>query len=154
MKNSLSVFSIIITAAILLPAAVQAGSGLEKGQGKALGYKHKERVALYYERLAVGRALIEVQAGNWPTIMPYYAEDIEYHDPIVDIFNKADMTEFLARLFTSSSNLITIVEDETCVNGVYMASWTMTGNFDTVPYTAKGMSTRRSPASVRSATTG
>lgn len=145
MKNTMSLSSIVLSACVLLPAAVEARDGWKNGKGaekgKALGLAYQQKVDLYYERLEVGRALIEVQAGNWPTIMPYYTDGIEYHDPIVDIYGKADMTEFLARLFTSSSNLVTTVEDEVCVNGVYMASWTMTGNFDTVPYTAKGMST-------------
>lgn len=50
------------------------------------------------------------------------------------------MTGFLARLFASAPNLVTIVEDETCIDGIHTAAWTMDGDFDGVPYTAKGMS--------------
>ena len=92
------------------------------------------------ERLAIGRALIEVQASNWPSILPYYTYDIEYHDPIMDINGIEVMAEFLARLFTSTPDLVTTVEDETCINGIYSASWTMVGYFNGVPYEAKGMS--------------
>lgn len=91
-------------------------------------------------RKAIGRELIEVQAQNWPNIIPYYTEDIEYHDPIVNIDGIDAMGQFLARLFSSTPNLVTTIEDEICINGIYTASWEMTGNFGAVPYTAKGMS--------------
>ena len=95
---------------------------------------------LYRERLEVGRALIEVQSANWPSVLPYYTEDIEYHDPIVDIYGIEDMTEFLGRLFGSSPDLVTTIEDETLIGGVYTATWTMVGQFSDVPYSAKGIS--------------
>jgi hypothetical protein len=50
------------------------------------------------------------------------------------------MSEFLARLFASSPELVTTVEEETCINGIYTATWTMVGSFDGVPYSANGMS--------------
>jgi hypothetical protein len=50
------------------------------------------------------------------------------------------MAMFLGRLFANSTGLITTIEDELCVNGVYMATWTMAGDFNGVPYTAPGMS--------------
>lgn len=37
------------------------------------------------EREAVGRALIEVQSENWPSVPSYYTPDIDCHDPIVTI---------------------------------------------------------------------
>jgi hypothetical protein len=92
------------------------------------------------ERMAVGRALVEVQSTNWPSVLPYYTVDIEYHDPIVTIHGLDLMSEFLARLFASSPELVTTIEDETCINGIYAATWTMIGAFDGVPYSAKGMS--------------
>jgi len=95
---------------------------------------------LYRERLEVGRALIEVQSADWPSVVPYYTEDIEYHDPIVDIYGIGMMTEFLGRLFGSSPDLVTTIEDETLVDGVYSAAWTMVGQFSGVPYSAKGIS--------------
>ena len=48
--------------------------------------------------------------------------------------------QFLGRLFANSPDLITTVEDETLVDGVYTATWTMAGQFNGVPYSAKGMS--------------
>jgi len=101
------------------------------------------------ERLKVGRALIEVTLGNLDSIIPYYTDDIEYHDPIVDVYGIADMTEFLYRLFGSTPDLITTVEDEISIDGIYTSSWTMNGTFiadptdpanSGVPYEAKGMS--------------
>ena len=92
------------------------------------------------ERKAIGRQLLEVQSTNWPSVLQYYTDDIEYHDPIVDIEGIDTMTEFLARLFESTPDLVTTVEDETCINGVYSAAWEMTGFFAGVPYMAKGMS--------------
>jgi hypothetical protein len=91
-------------------------------------------------RKEIGRELVEVQASNWPNVLPYYTDDIEYHDPIVTINGINMMTEFLWRLFTSSPDLVTTIEDETCINDIYTATWEMTGFFDSVPYTAKGMS--------------
>ncbi|MEZ4602884.1 MAG: hypothetical protein R2861_05595 [Desulfobacterales bacterium] len=35
------------------------------------------------------------------------------------------MATFLGRLFAGSSDLYTTVEDETLVDGIYMATWTM-----------------------------
>jgi len=101
------------------------------------------------ERLKVGRALIEVTLDNLASIIPYYTDDIEYHDPIVDVYGIEDMTEFLYRLFSSTPDLITIVEDEIAIDGIYTSSWTMNGIFiadptdpvnSGVPYEAKGMS--------------
>jgi len=95
---------------------------------------------LHRERLEVGRALIEVQYSNLPSIIPYYTDDIEYHDPIVDIYGIETMTAFLFQLFGSSPDLVTTVHDETLEGGVYSATWTMVGQFAGVPYEAKGIS--------------
>ena len=92
------------------------------------------------ERLRIGRALVEINASNWQSLLPYYTEDYEYHDPIVDIHGYDTLVPFLARLFSSSSDLITTVEDEMLVGGVYTATWTMVGSFNGVPYRAQGMS--------------
>ena len=50
------------------------------------------------------------------------------------------MEEFLYRLFDNSPGLVTTIDDETCINGIYTATWTMEGFFGEVPYSAKGMS--------------
>jgi hypothetical protein len=49
------------------------------------------------------------------------------------------MSQFLERLFGSSPNPVTAIDDEICINDIYAASWTMNGSFNGVPYTAKGM---------------
>ncbi len=95
---------------------------------------------LHRAQLAVGRQLVEINAGNWTEVLPYLASDYEYHDPIVDIYGPATMAEFLGRLFAGSSDLYTTVEDETLVDGVYMATWTMSGMFNGAPFSAPGMS--------------
>lgn len=96
---------------------------------------------LHQERLEIGRSLLEVQAPNVAEILPYYTDDIEYHDPIVDINGIADMTAFLNQLILDASpNLVTIVEDETLIDDIYSATWTMSGDFLEVPYQAKGIS--------------
>jgi hypothetical protein len=94
------------------------------------------------ERLKVGRALLEVTSENVGSILPYYTDDIEYHDPIVDVYGIGEMSEFLYRLFGpgATPDLITSVEEEIAIDGYYMASWTMVGTFAGVPYEAKGMS--------------
>ena len=94
------------------------------------------------ERLKVGRALLEVTSDNVGAVIPYYTDDIEYHDPIVDVDGIQEMAEFLYRLFGpgATPDLITTVEDEIAIDGYYMASWTMVGTFAGVPYEAKGMS--------------
>ena len=99
-----------------------------------------DKARINRERKEIGRALIELTAENWPGIIPYLTDDYEYHDPIVDIYSPATMAEFLGRLFMSSAGLITTVEDEICINGVYMCTWTMAGQFDGVPFSAPGMS--------------
>lgn len=96
---------------------------------------------LYEDRMEIGRALLEVQAGNVEEVLPYYSEDIEYHDPIVDIDGIDEMTAFLNQLIIGASpNLVTIVEDETLIDDIYSATWTMSGDFLDVPYEAKGIS--------------
>jgi len=92
------------------------------------------------ERMKIGRALVEIEAANFTSLLPYYTPDIEYNDPIVTIEGIDVMVQFLGRLFGSSPNLVTTVEDELCIDGVYMATWTMDGFFNGVPYSAPGMS--------------
>ena len=105
-----------------------------------MAYAESDSSHINKVRKEIGRQLIEVQANNWPNVLQYYTSDIEYHDPIVTVNGIGAMTEFLARLFTSTPDLVTTIEEETCINGIYSASWEMTGFFDAVPYTAKGMS--------------
>ena len=95
---------------------------------------------LYQQRLEIGRALLEVQSTNVAEVLPYYAGDIEYHDPIVDIYGIQDMTGFLYQLLGASPDLVTIVEDETLTDDIYSATWIMSGGFLGVPYEAKGIS--------------
>lgn len=92
------------------------------------------------EQLEVGRQLVEIHAGNWTNVLPFLAGNYEYHDPIVDIYGLETMAEFLGRLFVGSSNLYTIVEDETLEDDIYMATWTMSGEFNGAPFSAPGMS--------------
>jgi hypothetical protein len=77
---------------------------------------------------------------TWTSLLQYYEDDIEYSDPIVTIQGIGTMTEFLGRLFASGPDLVTTVEGETCIDGIYTATWTMVGSLDGVPYSAKGMS--------------
>jgi len=100
-----------------------------------------DSLQLHQERLEIGRALLEVQAPNVDEVLPYYTDDIEYHDPIVDINGIQDMTAFLNQLITGASpNLVTTVEDETLIDDIYSATWIMSGDFLGVPYQAKGIS--------------
>ena len=92
------------------------------------------------DQLEVGRQLVEINAGNWTNVLPFLASNYEYHDPIVDIFGPDTMAMFLGRLFAGSSDLYTIVEDETIVDDIYMATWTMSGEFNGAPFSAPGMS--------------
>jgi hypothetical protein len=124
----------VLLCIVLLPLAASAESNSSR---------------LNRDRLEVGRELIEVTLSNLESVIPYYTDDIEYHDPIVDVYGIADMTEFLYRLFGSTPNLITTVEEEIAIGGMYTATWTMRGIFiadpfdpenSGVPYEAKGMS--------------
>ena len=123
MKSILKILPLI--ALLLTPAWTQAESNSS----------HLNKM-----RLMVGRALVEVTSDNWLQVLPYYSYDILYKDPVVTIEGIGMMSQFLARMFANSPDLITIVEDEICIDGVYTASWTMTGFFGEVPYTASGMS--------------
>jgi hypothetical protein len=97
-------------------------------------------VKLHRDRLKIGRALVESNGANWQSLLPYYTADYEYHDPIVDIYGLDVLVPFFSRLFVSSPDLVTTVEDEMLIGGVYTATWTMVGQFNGVPYSAKGMS--------------
>ena len=95
---------------------------------------------LRQDRLEIGRGMLEVQNVDWTTLLRYYGDDIEYHCPVVDVYGIGMVTQFLGRLFGSSPDLVTTVEDETLVGDVYSATWTMVGTFVGVPYEAKGIS--------------
>jgi hypothetical protein len=92
------------------------------------------------QRLEIGNYLVQLDAGNWPGVIQYLTDDYEYYDPIVEIFGPDTMAMFLGQLFANSSGLITTIEEELCVGGVYMATWTMAGEFNGVPFTSPGMS--------------
>jgi predicted SnoaL-like aldol condensation-catalyzing enzyme len=109
-------------------------------EAPATGSRRGGVVGLRQERLEIGRALVEINASNWQSLLPYYTDDYEYHDPIVDIYGFDTLVPFFARLFGSSPNLVTTVEDEMLSGNVYTATWTMVGQFNGVPYSAKGMS--------------
>jgi len=117
-------------------------SGAQDNPPALLGRDNRLRSPEQLRRaqLEVGRQLVEINAGNWTEVLPHLASNYEYHDPIVDIYGPGAMAEFLGRLFAGSSNLYTTVEDETIVDGVYMATWTMSGMFNGAPFTAPGMS--------------
>jgi hypothetical protein len=97
-------------------------------------------IQLHRERMDVGRALVEINAADWQSLLPYYAQNYEYFDPIVNISGFGTLVEFFARLFANSPDLVTTVQDETLQDGVYMATWTMVGEFGGIPYSAPGMS--------------
>ena len=106
----------------------------------AMAHAESNSSRLNKERLEVGRAIVEVTFDSVGSIVPYYTDDIEYHDPIVDIYGIGDMTTFLFTFFTVTPDLITAVDDEIAVDDMYTATWTMTGTLAGVPYEAKGMS--------------
>jgi len=124
-------------AAVALP---EIGPALGLPEAAGNGNWMRSPIRLRRERLEIGRALVEINSANWQSLLPYYADDYEYHDPIVDIYGFETLVPFFARLFSSSPDLVTTVEDETILDGVYMATWTMAGQFNGVPYSAKGMS--------------
>ncbi len=124
------------------PSASGAGFGVQNGPQGMLGRDNRLRSPEQLRRaqLAVGRQLVEINALNWTAVLPYLAYNYEYHDPIVDIYGPDTMAAFLGRLFAGSSDLYTTVEDEILVDGVYMATWTMAGEFNGAPFSAPGMS--------------
>ena len=124
------------------PSASGLGVEARVNPGALLGRDNRLRSPEQLRRaqLEVGRQLVEINAGNWTAVLPYLDSDYEYHDPIVDILGPGTMAEFLGRLFAGSSDLYTTVEDETLVDGVYMATWTMEGMFNGAPFSAPGMS--------------
>jgi hypothetical protein len=95
---------------------------------------------MYRKQLEVGRLLVQLDAGNWPNVIPSLASNYEYHDPIVDIYTPDTMAMFLGQLFAGSSDLITIVEEETLTDDIYMATWTMSGEVNGAYFMAPGMS--------------
>ena len=124
MKKSLIATLMLISSIIFLPIMINAQGALN---------------LLNQERMKIGRALLEMQSDNWTSLVQYYTHDIEYHDPIVSVNGIEEMTQFLARLFSSSPNLVTTIEDEICIQGIYGASWIMEGYFNGVPYKSKGI---------------
>lgn len=75
MKKLIQAFALLVGIFMILPTHANAG-----------------RPQLYQQQLEVGRALLEVHFANVDEVLPYYADDIEYHDPIVDIYGIQDMT--------------------------------------------------------------
>ena len=125
----------------LVTALLTVMLSCSKDQQSPLVLPEEDQIRIYdQERLEVGRALLEVQFTNVAEVLPYYTEDIEYHDPIVDIYGIEQMTEFLYQILGASPDLVTIIEDETLVGDIYSATWIMSGQFLGVPYEAKGIS--------------
>jgi hypothetical protein len=116
-------------------ASLSPQTAADRSGSPAMGTKE-----IHQRRLEVGRELLEVQFSNVAEVLPYYTADIEYHDPIVDIYGIEDMTGFLYQLLGASPDLVTIIEDETLIGDVYSATWIMSGQFLGVPYEAKGIS--------------
>ena len=124
----------------LPPGTTESGMVFEEKDNPKKYKRLRSNLRLHRAQMEIGRQLVEINAGNYLNVLPYLASDYEYHDPIVDIYGPDTMAEFLGRLFAGSSDLYTTVEDETLVNGVYMATWTMSGMFNGAPFTAPGMS--------------
>lgn len=123
MKRMMAAFALMVCVMMILPTRAEGG-----------------RPQLYRQRLEVGRALLEVQFANRAEVLPYYTDDVEYHDPIVDIYGIEEMAAFLDRLLGASPDLVTVIEDETLVGDHYSATWVMSGSFFGVPYEARGIS--------------
>ena len=123
-----------------VPLTGRKDSGFKVDRRSGKGNSRSNSSRINRERREIGRALIELNAANWPAVIPYLTDDYEYHDPIVDIYGPETMAAFLGQLFANSSELYTTVEDEICINGLYMSTWTMAGQFNGVPFTAPGMS--------------
>jgi hypothetical protein len=113
---------------------------VSKGQMQKMNVPKSDSSRLNRLRKKIARDLVEIQATNWQSLLQYYTNDYVYEDPIVTIEGVDMMAQFLGRLFTNGPNLITTVEDEICINGIYMATWTMDGSFGGAPFSAKGMS--------------
>ena len=64
---------------------------------------------LRHDRMEIGRGMLEVQNVDWTTLLRYYADDIEYHDSIVDVYGIDMLTQFLGRLYGSSPDLVTTI---------------------------------------------
>lgn len=124
MKKLVVTIALFISISVLVPMMANAESGMSR---------------LNSERMKIGRMLLEMQSDEWQALLQYYTYDVEYHDPVVSITGIDTMAQFLGRLFGSSPNLVTTVEDEICIKGTYAASWTMDGYFNGVPYNAKGV---------------
>lgn len=126
MKRVMTTSAVLaIAVALLIPMVAGAESDMSR---------------INQQRKEIGRALVEINSQNWTSLLQYYEDDIEYYDPIVTIEGIDTMAEFLSRLFAGGPDLVTTVEDEICINGMYTATWTMAGSLAGVPYTAKGMS--------------
>jgi hypothetical protein len=123
MKTSITATLMLVATLMIMPGVAGAG-----------------RPQLAAERLEVGRALLEVQFANVAEVLPYYTDDIEYHDPVVDIYGIEQMTGFLYQLLGASPDLVTTIEDESLNGDTYAATWVMAGQFLGVPYEAKGIS--------------
>ena len=70
MKKFIVTSTVLVIIILLLPMMTSADSDSSR---------------INRERKAIGRALIEVQSDNWPSVLQYYADDVEYQDPIVTI---------------------------------------------------------------------
>jgi len=94
----------------------------------------------YNTQLDVGRLLVQLDSDNWTHVIPFLKSSYEYRDPIVEINTRDTMALFLGQLFEGSQELFTVVEDETLVDDIYMATWTMSGTVGEATFTAPGMS--------------
>jgi len=71
-------------------------------------------ILLHQTRMKIGRALLEVQAPEVPEVLPYYADNIEYHDPIVNVYGIQNMTAFLYQLIIGASPNLCLLYNFDC----------------------------------------
>jgi hypothetical protein len=70
---------------------------------------------LRQDRLEIGRGMLEVQNVDWTTLLATTLTTSSTIDSIVDVYGIEMLTQFLGRLYGSSPDLVTTIEDETLV---------------------------------------
>lgn len=101
-------------------------------------------------RLQTARALLQVNAGNYESVINYWAEDVVYREPVLTNSGRQEMLDYLAGVFGGTAfgfpdDKAVTIQDELYKNHgdgsmTYIATIEWSGTFGTEFYIQKGMS--------------
>ena len=105
-------------------------------------------------RLETARAILQVNASNYESVINYWAEDIIYKEPVLTNSGRQEMLDYLAAVYGGTAygfpddKVVTIKDEATRTDEqghwIYMATIEWSGTFGTEFYFQRGISVIKS----------